>query len=205
MRVLGVLFVTAVALLADRWVAGAVPERSSFFASALLRALATAAPPVAFVLVTREKAAAFGVTFDPGRWWRMFVIALVLCLPLAVAMSRMPAAHAHYPRYAPARVSALAFLLATLVSGVQHLGWELLFRGFLLHGLAARFGRWALVLQAIPFALTHLPKGLGETLVSIPGGLVFGWIAWRARSFVPTGLLHWSFATTVNLAVVLWP
>lgn len=75
------------------------------------------------------------------------------------------------------------------------LGWEFLFRGWLLFGYARRYGTDALWLQAVPFALAHIGKPEVETLSTIFGGFAFGWIAWRTRSFLYPFLIHWFVAS----------
>lgn len=69
--------------------------------------------------------------------------------------------------------------------------WEFLFRGWLLFGFARKFGPEAIWLQAVPFALAHIGKPEIETLTTIFGGFIFGWVAWRTKSFVYPLLLHW--------------
>ena len=81
------------------------------------------------------------------------------------------------------------------------LGWEFLFRGFLLFGYARKFGVEALWLQAVPFALAHVGKPELETLSTIFGGFAFGWIAWRSKSFLYPFLVHWYIGSlTILLA-----
>ena len=81
------------------------------------------------------------------------------------------------------------------------LGWEFLFRGFLLFGYARKFGAEALWLQAVPFALAHVGKPELETLSTIFGGFAFGWIAWRSKSFLYPFLVHWYIGSlTILLA-----
>ncbi|OQY30551.1 MAG: hypothetical protein B6I38_07250 [Anaerolineaceae bacterium 4572_5.1] len=75
------------------------------------------------------------------------------------------------------------------------LGWEFLFRGWLLFGYARKFGPEALWLQAVPFALAHVGKPEIETLSTIIGGFAFGWVAWRTRSFIYPFLIHWYIGT----------
>jgi len=75
------------------------------------------------------------------------------------------------------------------------LGWEFIFRGWLLFGYAKKFGPEALWLQAVPFALAHIGKPEIETLSTIFGGFAFGWVAWRTRSFVYPFLIHWFVAS----------
>lgn len=77
------------------------------------------------------------------------------------------------------------------------IGWEFLFRGWILFGYARKFGPEALWLQAVPFAMAHIGKPEVETLSTIFGGFAFGWIAYRTRSFVWPFLIHWFIATFI--------
>ena len=70
-------------------------------------------------------------------------------------------------------------------------GWEFFFRGFILFAYARKFGPEALWLQAVPFALAHIGKPEVETLSTIFGGFVFGWVGYRTKSFVYPFLIHW--------------
>jgi hypothetical protein len=63
------------------------------------------------------------------------------------------------------------------------MGWEYLWRGFLLFGTAPVFGRYAILVQAMPFALLHFNKPLAEGLLSVVGGLALGVLVWRCRAF----------------------
>ena len=74
-------------------------------------------------------------------------------------------------------------------------GWEFFFRGFVLFAYLRRFGPNALWLQAVPFALAHIGKPELEALSTIFGGFVFGWIAYRTRSFIYPFLIHWFVAS----------
>jgi len=78
-------------------------------------------------------------------------------------------------------------------------GWEFLFRGWIISGYGRRFGANALWLQAVPFALMHLTKPEIETLSTIFGGFIFGWIAYRTKSFLYPFLIHWAILTFVLL------
>jgi len=69
--------------------------------------------------------------------------------------------------------------------------WEFFFRGFLLFGLQERFGAFAIVIQAVPFAIMHFDKPPLEAVLAVFAGLLFGHIAYRSQSFLPTFLLHW--------------
>ena len=75
------------------------------------------------------------------------------------------------------------------------LGWEFFFRGFILFAYTRRFGPDGLWLQAVPFALAHIGKPEIQTLSTLFGGVLFGWIGYRTRSFIYPFLLHWFVAT----------
>jgi membrane protease YdiL (CAAX protease family) len=85
--------------------------------------------------------------------------------------------------------------LTPLMTFLSLIGWEFLFRGFMLFGYERKFGANAMWLQAVPFAMAHLGKPAVETLSTIFGGFAFGWVAWRTRSFVYPFLIHWFVAT----------
>ena len=77
------------------------------------------------------------------------------------------------------------------------LGWEFLFRGWILFGYARKFGPESLWVQAVPFALMHNGKPEVETLSTIFGGFAFGWVAYRTKSFLYPFLIHWFIATFI--------
>jgi membrane protease YdiL (CAAX protease family) len=70
-------------------------------------------------------------------------------------------------------------------------GWEFIFRGWLLFVYTRKFGVEGLWLQAVPFALAHISKPEIETLSTIFGGFLFGWVGYRSKSFVYPFILHW--------------
>jgi membrane protease YdiL (CAAX protease family) len=79
------------------------------------------------------------------------------------------------------------------------IGWEFLFRGWILFAYARQFGAEALWLQAVPFALMHNGKPEVETLSTIFGGFAFGWVAYRTKSFLYPFLIHWFISTFIIL------
>jgi len=77
------------------------------------------------------------------------------------------------------------------------IGWEFIFRGWILFGYARKFGPESLWLQAVPFALMHNGKPEVETLSTIFGGFAFGWVAYRTKSFLYPFIIHWFIATFI--------
>lgn len=61
----------------------------------------------------------------------------------------------------------------------------------------------ALLAQAWVFGWVHMSKDLGELLLSFPGGLAMGYLAWRAQSIWPCFVLHAATGLSV-IAMGLW-
>jgi membrane protease YdiL (CAAX protease family) len=153
--------------------------------------------------------------FDPGRWgcglgdlkwWgpRVGVCLAVLVPALVLAVVLDPKLASFYPTWKPARQGGSAFVLCHLGVALDFIGWEFLFRGFLLFGLARLWGpKKAIWAQAIPFFLLHHDKPPLELFSSLPGGLAAGWFCLRAGTFLPLWIIHGVQMTTVG-AVAVW-
>lgn len=119
--------------------------------------------------------------------WRLAGLLAALYLPLVVVGTWVLSAgsdfQAQYPHYAGAASDWGVFLLYELLFLFYWIGWEYLWRGFVLFGTAPAFGAGAIVVQMVPFALLHADKPAAEAYLSILGGLALGALVWRCRSF----------------------
>lgn len=144
------------------------------------------------VLIFRDNPREYGFTF--GDWKAGLVLTLagvLLMAPIIWYLGKRDPGMASYYKPFMEGLPWTTFL--------DLIGWEFLFRGWILFGYARKFGAEALWLQAVPFALAHLSKPEVETLSTIFGGFAFGWIAWRTRSFLYPFLIHWFIATFIIL------
>lgn len=111
----------------------------------------------------------------------------LLYLPLVVigtwVLSDSTLFQAKYPHYSPAGVNWRIFLIYEAFFLLYWIGWEFLWRGFVLFGTARSFGVMAIFIQAMPFAIMHFDKPLPEALLSVVGGVALGALVWRAKSF----------------------
>ena len=98
-------------------------------------------------------------------------------------MSDSPEFQSSYPHYTPAATDWQIFLIYHAFFLFYWIGWEYLWRGFVLFGTAHTFGLYAIFVQMVPFALLHADKPLAEAFLSIVGGLALGALVWRCRSF----------------------
>lgn len=119
--------------------------------------------------------------------WRLATILAALYLPLVAigtwVLSDGGAFQAQYPHYSPAAENWNTFLLYEALFLFYWLGWEYLWRGFVLFGTAPTLGLYAIFVQALPFAALHVSKPWPEALLSIVGGIALGALVWRCRSF----------------------
>jgi len=151
-------------------------------------------PLLIVLLIFRESPARYGV--QVGDWRAGLVLTLggaVLMGGVMLLVGRTPDFRSYYEY---ATVGRMPFWL---VDGIELLGWEFFFRGFLLFALYRACGPLALVLQAVPFALAHIGKPELETLSCIFGGTAFGYVAWRTRSFLYPFLIHWFLSSFTAL------
>jgi len=114
---------------------------------------------------------------------KMTAIYLPLVLVGTWILSDSTEFQASYPHYSAAAHHWKPFLIYESLFLFYWLGWEYLWRGFVLFGTARSFGIMAIFIQAMPFALLHFNKPLPEALLSIVGGVAIGALVWRSRSF----------------------
>ena len=88
-----------------------------------------------------------------------------------------------YPHYRGAVDSWSVFMIYHALFLLYWIGWEYLWRGFMLFGTAHTFGLHAIFIQAVPYALLHMNKPTSELFLSLLGGIALGAVVWRCRSF----------------------
>lgn len=115
------------------------------------------------------------------------LLALALSIPLLTAgcwlLSQQGAFQGTHPMWRAAVSDRGLFLLYEILFLLYFVGWEYLWRGFLLFGTAPAFGRYAIFIQMLPFAALHATKPAAEAYLSIAGALLIGAVVWRCRSF----------------------
>jgi membrane protease YdiL (CAAX protease family) len=152
-------------------------------------------PLCIIIFVLRENPAEYG--FRLGDWkagLSLTGIVIVIAAPILYFTAKGdPSMQEYYEWLLGPRLPGYAFL--------DLIGWEFIFRGWLLFGYAKKYGHDALWLQSVPFALAHIGKPEVETLSTIFGGFLFGLVAWRTKSFLYAFLIHYFvFTFTVLVA-----
>lgn len=143
-------------------------------------------PLIIIVVAWRERPSAYGLQL--GDWKRGLLFTLggiALMTPILWFVARTPGFRSYYGK----PFSSWGWMM---LDNAAHLwSWEFFFRGWMLFGLARRYGDDAILLQAVPFAVAHISKPELETLSTIFGGAAFGYVALRTGSMLYPFLIHW--------------
>jgi membrane protease YdiL (CAAX protease family) len=154
--------------------------------------------PVVIIILLRRNPLDFGLRLGNPKVWGFHVI--IFCLIAWPVLHFSAANPSISDYYLEENFSLLNYSLVSLGS---LFGSEFLYRGFLLFGLKEKFGEASILIQAIPFVLTHLGKPEPETLSTIITGIYFGYICYQGKSFWPALIVHLFiniyFVASVNL------
>ena len=132
---------------------------------------------------------------------------LLIMVPLIVIASFNSGFQHTYPRYEAYGIADfweipdwLPALIYELAYGGSFVAIELLFRGFMVLGMAVVMGRAAVVPMVMLYACLHFGKPAGETISSIFGGYILGVIAYQSRSVFGGILIHVGVAWLMEIA-----
>ena len=153
-------------------------------------------PSVVIVLGFRDDLGRYALRLGDWRWGAGLLAAgLVVMTPIIIVLASLPAFRGYYG----AETTPLG--VALLNNLVELLPAEFLLRGFLMFALWRRIGPLALVVQLIPFVLTHVGKPEVELWSTFVGGSVFAWLDWRTGSILWSALGHVYVLTLMLVAV----
>ena len=142
-------------------------------------------PVLVIFIVLRKNPLDFGLRLGSPRIWGFYV--MVICLAAAAilyASSFNSSLQSYY------RMDDFKLLSYFLINCASLSASEFLYRGFLLFGLKEKFKEGSILLQMIPFVLLHLGKPELETVSTIFTGILFGYVAYRGKSFWPAFIIH---------------
>ena len=157
-------------------------------------------PLLLILLLLRDRPTRYGLRL--GDWRAGLALAAIGCLvmlPIVLVAVRTPGFAAYY---APQSAAPVDVVLTTALDVIPA---ELFFRGFLLFALLRSMGPVAIVVTTLPFAFAHLGKPELETMSTLGGGLIYGWLDWRTGSVLWSGFAHTvilSFTVLASAAVV---
>ena len=143
-----------------------------------------------------DRPSRYGLSFGDWRWGAGLLVAgLLVMLPIILGLSSLEQFRSYY---GTSGRSAALLLLDHLVELIPA---EFLLRGFLMFALWRRIGPLAIVVQLVPFVLTHVGKPDVELWSTFIGGSVFAWLNWRTGSILWSALGHVYVLTLMELAL----
>jgi membrane protease YdiL (CAAX protease family) len=159
-------------------------------------ALFLVVPVVIVVGVFRDDVRRYALRLGDWRWGAgLLLVGMLVMTPIILGLATLPAFRGYYG------AATTPVGVALLNNIVELLPAEFLLRGFLMFTLWRRIGPLALVVQLVPFVLTHVGKPDVELWSTFIGGSVFGWLDWRTGSVLWSALGHVYVLTLMLFAV----
>lgn len=176
----------------DRW----APWRRRLLGALLLGVV----PLVAVTIAWGEPLATWGLTFKDAGWSLAVAgIGWLVVLPVLALQSRRPPFRVQYPELREPFTPRIALINAGVWLAYL-IGYELFFRGILLHGLAGVVDTWlALAVVTMAYVFVHLDKYAGEAIGSIVSGAAFGLATLYSGSILMPLVLHVAIAVTSDM------
>lgn len=166
--------------------------------------IAHLACPVLILLLLRTNPLHNGLGI--GNWrkglWLSFLASIAVLLS-CILFASVPATQSHYSSARWGTGDAGAILLGEWARLRTLIGWEFLFRGFLLFPLYECFGPAANLIQATLCAVTHVHKPLVEMYGSLPFALLLGYLARKSGSVWYGVYVHWLLGFAVEFYVAM--
>lgn len=136
--------------------------------------------------------------------WSTIILSLI-ALPIGFFGSRQQKSLAVYPQIRINQWTSLSLFISLFGWVIYLLGYEFLFRGFMLQPVADILGFWpAITVSSVLYSATHLPKGIGEAIGALPLGVLLGSVCLIAENFWIGFFVHIIMSWTVNLSSIYW-
>lgn len=154
--------------------------------------------------VLKGRLADFGFRLrGTGGLLKIYLVLLAVMLPVLVYASSLESFQNKYPLYGFASESTSSLIAYELAYSLVFLSGEAFWRGFMIFGLAPRFGLFALPIMSLPYAVIHYGKPTPEVLGAIVTAHVLGYLALKHKSFWFGVALHTTIGWTMD-GLCLW-
>lgn len=138
-------------------------------------------------------------------WFSFFWIAVlsIAVIPLAYLSAKKPENLINYPQIRAKHWTNKTFSINLIGWSIYLFGYELLFRGVLLFLLVDTLGVVvAIAINVLVYAISHVPKGLSETLGAIPLGLVLCILTLKSGTIWIAFFVHIALSFTNSLTAL---
>lgn len=163
---------------------------------------------VAYLIIPLAVASAIGIRLRSLGWawrgtenhWKVYATLFAVAVPFVIVASFSQQFQDQYPllEIDPGQADIWRDLMRWWpLYALQFVAIEAFFRGYLVLGLASRFGTSAVFISVVPYMMIHFVKPPAEALASVVGGVVLGFLALR------TGSILWGIAVHVGIAALM--
>jgi uncharacterized protein len=161
--------------------------------------------PLFFIFfILKDKPKNYGVAFGDIKTGLIFsFIFIIIMLPILWVVSSYANFQDTYPQCQIVKDNWSLFIIYEFCFLLYMIGWEFIWRGYMLFGLKEKFGYYAVLLQMIPFVILHNGKPQLETYGAIIAGIALGVLALRTRSFIYGVIIHTAVMFFIDLFSIL--
>ena len=131
------------------------------------------------------------------------IIFLGVMIFLVCFISATPDFASKYPHLQSTKNSWKDFYIYESGMLLYMIGWEFMWRGFMIFGLKEKFGHYSVLIQMIPFVILHNGKPVPETFGAIAGGIALGMLAFRTKSIYYCIITHMGVMFSIDLISTL--
>ncbi len=150
----------------------------------------------------------FGLTFSRGTTLisLQWIAALgILILIMNWFAARRAKTFRMYPQIRVKEWDARLILTYCLAWSAYLFGYELLFRGFLLFPLVDSIGIWpAIAVNIALYSVSHIPKGMDETIGALPFGIVLCLITLQTETIWASFVIHVALVLSNSLVALMF-
>lgn len=177
----------------DRWVLWGLARFATY----------TIIPVVTLKAFLRQSVSDMGVRLPKPRDLALYGSMLALMVPVVVVVSYLAGFQAKYPFFVP--TGGVGEMWPWWIAyGLQFVGLEFFFRGFMVHSLKDAIGGMTAVwVMVVPYMMIHFTKPPLEALGAVVAGAVLGVLSLRKDSIWLGAVLHIGVALAMDLAA-LW-
>ncbi len=152
----------------------------------------------------KNKLSEFGISFgDYKLGLKVTGLTVLIFIPILWLVSSLDGFITTQPHLQQAKSYWDIFFIYELGMLVYMIGWEFIWRGYMLFGLEKKFGFYTVFIQMIPFVILHFGKPEIETFGAIFGAIGLGILALKTRSFIYCVLIHFLIMLSIDLISVL--
>ncbi len=161
-------------------------------------------PAVIVKYAFKEKLTEFGFNFNNVNKGIKFILIVLPVLILSLWLSSsQPAFQKEYPLAKIIMKDYKLFIVMEFFYLLYYIGWEFLFRGFIINGLK-RYGLiFGIAFETSISTILHYTKPGGEIILALIAGFILGYYAYKYRTIWFVVFIHWTVGILMDLFVTL--